>query len=95
MKNNKHTAGPWSVDCTSVAPTINSIDKTICQIHEPTMGHLKHVNVANARLIASAPEMLEALEHLSNELCEGEFVKHSADAIRKIKSAIAKARGEA
>lgn len=96
MKNTKHTAGPWVA---VYRPNMN-----IAGIHiraSDTYLEVSYCNSSetetpesNARLIASAPEMLEALEHLSNELCEGEFVKHSADAIRKIKSAIAKARGE-
>lgn len=75
-----HTPGPWKLSSTGQA--VSCDDFTIV------------VSKANAALIAAGPDMLSALEHLSNEICEGEFVKHSPDAIRKLKAAIAKARGK-
>jgi len=46
----------------------------------------------DAALIAAAPTMLAALEHLALELGDGtNYVKHSKDAIRKIAEAIAEA----
>ena len=85
MKQNKHTPGPWHFAGGGII--------TNDQHDEIILGHLFD-DSPDGNLVAAAPELLEALEHLSNELCEGEFVKHSSDAIRKIKSAIAKARGE-
>lgn len=47
---------------------------------------------ANARLIAAAPDLLEALSEIVNE--GGKFVM-TQDTHRKARAAIAKARGEA
>jgi enoyl-CoA hydratase/carnithine racemase len=65
----------------------------VCSLNPESIGLITEFD-ANARLIAAAPELLEALEHISKELCDGEYVKHSPDAISKVKHAIAKARGE-
>ena len=89
MTNPKHTPGPWFND----NGNIRAIHDTQL-IAEMVFCPQATVQDANTNLVVAAPEMLEALEHLSNELYDGEFVKHSADAIRKIKSAISKARGE-
>jgi hypothetical protein len=102
MTNNKHTPGPWIIVCRQKTMTNVQSNKTyqiddysICSQEVQTMPLVAQIgtNKANAQLIAAAPELLEALEHLSKELCDGKFVKHSPDAILKIKSAIAKARG--
>ena len=91
MKKTKHTPGPWTYadgvlksDNESLAILV--IPKNVVS-NEPE-------RIANARLIAAAPELLEALEHLSREICAGEYVKHSPDALRKLNAAIVKARGE-
>lgn len=59
--NTKHTPGPWDVDyhTTSILPykyTISSIQETGSEAE------------ANARLIAAAPELLEALQIIANAL---------------------------
>jgi hypothetical protein len=53
--NLKHTSGPWKVcPCGCKTQVIGELDKYICDTQ----------NEANARLIASAPEMLEILVDL-------------------------------
>jgi len=96
MKNTKHTPGPWKLDDVSdfirgprgvyIAELCDANSDRV-QVHGPRFE-------ANARLIAAAPDLLEALEHISRELPENEFIKHSKDAIRKVKDAIRKAKGE-
>lgn len=62
----------------------------------------QHVpGIANARLIAAAPELLEvceALLALNNtlvvELSESDWLKYKREAERKAKAALAKARGD-
>ena len=87
----KHTPGPWSID-----------KEERWVIHEPEgkSGTLvvpeiyldDDEAIANARLIAAAPELLEALESFPGFLCGTE----SGDAwIDQMRAAIAKARGEA
>ncbi len=58
----KHTLGPWNTDTDDLGMWINSAS-------EPTpiakMGiSKKHDQCANAKLIAAAPELLEALQAL-------------------------------
>lgn len=61
---NKHTAGPWST-AFGYRPQINSADGR-CVAWAETLGDISHTSEehANAQLIASAPELLEALKDL-------------------------------
>jgi hypothetical protein len=68
----KHTPGPWqAIDWQCHAPTtiIARIGHANVVVAECS-GHGRHTDesLADARLIASAPEMLEALESVRNEL---------------------------
>ena len=48
---------------------------------------LSEENMANAKLVASAPEMLEALESLHNLLCEHEpdwYMKYHYNIVKKV-----------
>ena len=100
-----HTPGPWSADLDCEHPVITSL----CAPHNPQVavvcdGDPREATEANARLIAAAPEMLEALERASRELewadknCQ---IKPLAGvstfkiALVKINAAIAKATGGA
>lgn len=51
-------------------------------------------NEANARLIAAAPDLLEALEYMIEEATSGQFSNPSEEEIQKARAAIAKAKGE-
>jgi hypothetical protein len=67
MKNSKHTPGPWELsDCGE--RVIGQADQD--EIHEVAnlTNTLNHE--ANARLIAAAPELLEALRELAVQLTE-------------------------
>lgn len=56
----KHTPGPWSIDRgTGHEQLIMAEDLHIATIHRPLEGYWTR---ENARLIAAAPEMLEALK---------------------------------
>lgn len=91
----KHTKGPWKM-------TMGT--KTCAVKQEGSLGYLCEMSdydrgeqVANAQLIAAAPDMLEALQeimviaiHLRNqgalaELDAGAFVERASIAIRKAK----------
>ena len=63
----KHTPGPWSIDPRVSTRVVAAADRGICS----TAGYYRNTidpvlldaeNGANARLIASAPALLEALE---------------------------------
>ena len=67
-----HTPGPWTLHPTALHPAVRSVGtpdagaRRIC-----TVGSMNGnpVDKANARLIAAAPELLEALTRLSAQ-CE-------------------------
>ena len=96
----KHTPGPWSIDnpkkghvCIS-APESRFWDlaKVVWQNDcDAELGQPSPQEEANARLIAAAPELLEALESLLDE-CEGTVMQTSANhSIERARAAIAKA----
>lgn len=94
MTPTKHTPGPWKVDPNF--PGMVRIDD------DPTSGILVGL-AANARLIAAAPELLEALKEAMGELndyrrllvYDKEDVADLKSTISKAAAAIAKATGEA
>jgi hypothetical protein len=64
----KHTPGPWAIDqdlsgAPVILPTLENGRFAICAMYGPQKGH-------NARLIAAAPELLEALKN-AIEIIEG------------------------
>lgn len=85
----KHTPGPWRI--TAQGKHVVSVeDGRICAAPE----HMAKWNWdANARLIAAAPELLEALELIANT----DPVEAALDpqrAVRVARAAIAKAEGQ-
>ena len=83
----EHTPGPWSVAVDRWWAVVSIGDyKTVASAAGPARGFKEEA--ANARLIAAAPDMLEALEWIRSmdwnigELCD------------RIDTAIAKAKGE-
>jgi hypothetical protein len=101
MSGYKHTPGPWAIEqCgENTIKVFKATDKKrgrIATIKTKDSSWLE-LDEADAKLIASAPELLEALE-----LCLGTF-EHmpekiggtsSTAAVRKARLAIAKAKGE-
>lgn len=55
----KHTPGPWSVDDAS---NVRAGEAMIAQTYRNNIGMSVREELANARLIAAAPELLEVLE---------------------------------
>ena len=89
----KHTPGPWR---TMVAgATVWSEGRLIC---DPSNGNAYPTDEhkANARLIASAPEMLEVLERALHELdsAYNGATNFAVITKQKIRAAIAMANGE-
>lgn len=105
MTQAKHTPAPWEV---RQAPSVNSRDYDIFQAGvSPSAGKIarvpgregrEQISIANARLIAAAPELLEALKDILDRFksCiaggNGEL-DDDAPAIKKANAAIAKAKG--
>lgn len=87
----KHTPGPWSVGGST---------EYINQLRiEPTIGIVFGAGdeiKANARLIAAAPEMLEALEAIIErwDTPSWKDVPHTATYINSARAVVAKAKGE-
>jgi len=103
MSAAKHAPGPWDfIPCCTplgdIATVYNTPDGWV-SIHAPTWLNIgdQQVAMANVRLIAAAPELLEALK-----LCEGNISSLLASAHPKVygewltvvSAAIAKATGE-
>ncbi len=111
MTENKHTPGPWDV---FESPGLVSVMKANCNdevVHWAGFdsSHFPEQNLANAHLIAAAPELLMALESIIDGFDSGMFVRDvSRDAqpnwalemmklvrmLADAKQAIAKAKGE-
>lgn len=105
-ENQKYTPGPWHViidDCSHLAgrPGIFASDKLDCAIvhwdgfvqqHWRSARGDKEIQ-ANARLIAAAPELLEALQELASEEWRDDDDPILMKARGKARLAIAKATG--
>lgn len=100
MTERKWTKGPWVVD-TPIGedlPWVNAecnhtLDENGVEQYMSVSGSC---GMANARLIAAAPELYEALEDLFKELTLGDFELPSSlkPEIAQAAKALAKARGE-
>lgn len=94
MSNSKYTPGPWVFDAGSMS--VETCDGGLVALPRSGGDLIKDfttTQMANARLIASAPEMLEALEKVIRQLPEeltldGEIFRD------ELKSLIKKAKGE-
>ena len=89
----KHTKGPWRVERQNASPTTGE-----WMIAGEKPGYLAEVRdcgsgcvKSNARLIAAAPELLEALEEA---VCALEVCGKDYRATEIARAAIAKAKGE-
>ena len=93
----KHTPGPWKA--TKFNPATGEIDDCylyvepgISVIERKVKGRDQH-DTANARLIAAAPDLLEALEELLAVAVQYDLPLSDPERI-KARAAIARARGE-
>jgi len=90
-----YTKGPWKITlhmpkATLEKDCISGVEFTIANIE---FHRGEGINKANAQLIASAPELLEACKLLTSELVNGQNVP-SLSCMEKIRQAIAKAEGK-
>lgn len=85
----KHTPGPWVANNCTVMEGIRSIAYTGAIADHNNLETFEQncfEAVANAHLIAAAPEMLEALEQAREFLAEGSLLRNEIEAlIRKAK----------
>jgi hypothetical protein len=98
MPEHKYTPGPWEIQKADDAYCIASIGNLVIM---PAVGKVKHDNSeADARLIAAAPELLDACTALidydeSAEDGDVSMIMAYAKATRLARKAIAKATGQA
>ena len=93
MSEVKHTPGPWRYESTSGS----NYARIFLSANEEDGDNLRgYCGEANARLIAAAPELLEALQHIQRCIPLGGFaqIHHNSDTWAQIDAAIAKATGE-
>lgn len=96
----KHTPGPWAVRYDYVVQAPSFDDGRLVPVAQPYGVNSDGTDLfANARLIAAAPELLEALEDLKSELVlsdvdQGYIESHFRRCLNKAAAAIAKATGD-
>lgn len=83
----KHTPGPWEVTWAA------SESRGMYFLHEARDSLGVEIHDSNARLIAAAPELLEALDMMTNIVSNGEMPRNLV--IKQARTAIAKATIEA
>lgn len=87
----KHTPGPWMrEDIASTRWIIGANGETIMHLGDECLPD-DGLSEANARLIAAAPDMLEALESVTAEIG---YENMSSNLGEKVCAIIAKARGQ-
>ena len=80
----KHSYGPWHEDGYAIMTPDGSV---ICDIGTADVRGESEEGIANGRLIAAAPELLEACKEVQRACAGGDWQK----AIEMTKAAIAKA----
>ena len=94
----KFTPGPWVLGTHPANHRLNIIKPVmfgsrVTVLPECEGGHVSIKNIADAHLIAAAPDLLEALEELY-DIGSDTGMDWDWDCMKKARSAIAKARGE-
>ena len=96
-ENAKHTPGPWEVHPTTLHPAVRSVGtanaapRRICTA-ESMNG--SPVDEHNARLIAAAPELLEALQKMLSKAYKQNWNDAYPEELKSAQDAINKALGE-
>ena len=94
MSNTKHTPGPWRYQSETSQSFGDPVSITRFEVYTATglFGHPATCSVeADAKLIASAPELLEALQRLHGILSQTVFYDSYPELIEPTESAIEKA----
>jgi hypothetical protein len=80
--NNRHTAGEWKATGLEIRHANNSMILATVYPHLP-LNQSREEAEANAKLIAAAPKLLEALQRIHYLLEEGEAVGNMQDIIEE------------
>jgi YD repeat-containing protein len=91
-----HTPGPWTIEIKGSRHFIDGADELTVAYVDRAGVRERQTYEANARLIASAPELLAALKEMAEQF--GHYCEHTEDAkeietLIKARAAIAKAEG--
>jgi hypothetical protein len=91
----KHTPGPWKVagDDINGQAIVRGEHVEIATCWHHCLGSLEIQMRANARLIAAAPELLEACQTLATLLDTDDWIATGRLAVKQAQAAIAKVRG--
>jgi len=92
-----HTPGPWdAVDAEGQPQIVSRTNKLIAEVNTVVRFVYGRPDdpQADARLIAAAPELLEALESVTEAFYRESLVEHRGDVMPKVWAAIRKAKGE-
>ncbi len=94
MKDAAFTKGPWSIDPRYPNDVVGADGRDVAETHL-SPGHVRPLDerTANARLIAAAPEMYEALKAARDYLYDVGRDKDMAPTVDKIAAALLKAQG--
>ena len=97
MESTKHTPGPWRISEYDNGYLIGAYDGSIALTtgRAITIKKYKNEREANARLIAAAPELLEALSAVTNNYIDtyGDEGNDAPESIKVALATIAKAEG--
>lgn len=85
----KHTPGPWKLDCYGQVTLENGHTLLVSGIASPMVPTAE--SIANARLIAAAPELLAALREIMEYNGGATTALHDAYVMERAHAAIAKA----
>lgn len=108
FKKPLHTPGPWTVGMTGEYGTlnpniiyVNDSSESVCQVYEvplhTSLEEIEHsgtwdVGLANARLIAASPDLLDVLKECVNGLdCQPGYVR--SQTLIRAQSVLAKVEG--
>jgi hypothetical protein len=96
MKTHTHTQGPWQIQFWNDSSRPSRRDTPVITTGKDAIGELFNLwdedgedreaeRLANARLIAAAPEMLEALQSLTHPMASDEDLQNALAVIAKVK----------
>ena len=85
MTETAHTPGPWRAGASTFYPGLDGpMTMRVYTDHPPTEFEVTGDNItANARLIASAPDLLEALQAMRDHGCEDWVIDKACAAIAR------------
>ena len=95
MEKTKHTPGPWTADNSIARVYSGARFVADAMSGQPKLGAQLDEDRANARLIASAPDLLEACETILSALrWEEDRSGTTYNGYESLQAAIAKAKGD-